>query len=251
MAEDSEKQAKKEFGEPVNYERRAAAFYDILGWRSKIEWAGEDAARLGLLKDILTLFGRKLKRRPRKHTRMTSFSDNVVVSTTAERFTGLLLMLCGAQLTAAAVGMFIRGGVTIGELVHEDRVVFGPALNRAYYLESSLANNPLLLLDPLIEWKPLYGPSIIAREGEHSVLNPFTFEFVDWLIATIGVVDEELLGRTAEECLLKIKGKLDEEIRVAPGEKELNKLKWLQDRVALQLNSRQGGGLAAAAAKNP
>jgi hypothetical protein len=242
MAGQSPKRSKKEFGEPVNYERRAVAFYDILGWRSKIEWAGEDAARLGLLKDILTLFARKLKPRPRKRTRMTSFSDNVVVSSSAQRFTGLLLMLCGAQLTAAAVGMFIRGGVTIGELVHEDRVVFGPALNRAYYLESSLANNPVLLLDPLLSWEPLYGPTIIARESENSILDPFTFDFVDWMITTIGVFDEELLGRTAEECFLKIKGKLDEEVSVAPGEKELGKLTWLRDRVALQLNSRQGSG---------
>jgi hypothetical protein len=44
--------------------------------------------------------------------------------------------------------LLIRGGITIGNLVHiENGPLFGPAMNRAYHLESKIAKTPRILID--------------------------------------------------------------------------------------------------------
>ena len=55
------------------------------------------------------------------------------------------------QLIAASQGVWVRGGVTVGNILHDDDVVFGPALNRAYELESKVAKFPRIVLDVEID----------------------------------------------------------------------------------------------------
>jgi hypothetical protein len=125
---------KEDFDKSVEYERRIVAFYDILGWKNKIEWAGQDAQRLKLLRGTVLSFASYSEIQQGSDIRMTTFSDNVVVSGPVEErlVPGFLLRLCYMQFAAALYGMFVRGGITIGDIVHDDTVVFGPALNRAY-----------------------------------------------------------------------------------------------------------------------
>jgi hypothetical protein len=45
--------------------------------------------------------------------------------------------------------LIIRGGITRGNLVHiENGPLFGPAMNRAYFLESKCAKHPRVIIDP-------------------------------------------------------------------------------------------------------
>jgi hypothetical protein len=46
-------------------------------------------------------------------------------------------------------GIFVRGGITIGDIYTDEGVIFGPALVRAYELESQLARWPILSIDPV------------------------------------------------------------------------------------------------------
>lgn len=80
------------------------------------------------------------------------FSDCVVISADAEN-------QMSSQMLFDTIGKFalrlwgennlvLRGGVTIGNLHHtENGPVFGPAMNRAYQIESKEAVNPRLLID--------------------------------------------------------------------------------------------------------
>jgi hypothetical protein len=83
-------------------------------------------------------------------TRITTFSDNAVISEPVEgpNFHLLLFGLGYMQVIASWSGLLIRGAVTIGDIVHDDSIVFGPALNRAYELESQQAIYPRIILDP-------------------------------------------------------------------------------------------------------
>lgn len=51
-----------------------------------------------------------------------------------------------------AEGFIVRGGVTLGEVYYEEQrgLVFGPAVSRAYYLESKMAIYPRIVLDESI-----------------------------------------------------------------------------------------------------
>jgi hypothetical protein len=47
-------------------------------------------------------------------------------------------------------GVLTRGGVSFGSLLHHQNIIFGPALVRAYRLESQLALFPRVIVDPQV-----------------------------------------------------------------------------------------------------
>jgi len=46
--------------------------------------------------------------------------------------------------------IYIRGGITIGDISYESDTIFGPGFIRAYDLESKIANYPRIIVDPKI-----------------------------------------------------------------------------------------------------
>src|SRR5262249_7200358 len=133
----------------VSYERRVVIFYDVLGWQKHIKRAGKKREDIGLLRRV----GLKKVRAPQLKKDLeikgSTFSDNVGISQKPGSNTPMLLMqLAIWQLGAAINGFLLRGGVTVGDVIHEDEIVFGPGVNRAYYLESKIARYPRFVLDP-------------------------------------------------------------------------------------------------------
>src|SRR3954447_24142779 len=150
--------------EKAAYERRIVAFYDVLGWRSKIAGAGDDADKITQLKNVIRIYSMiPDKEKYPFDYRQTTFSDNVVISTVTSKDSvfNFLLRLGFTQLLSGCLGFFIRGGVTIGDIVHDEQVVFGPGLNRAYQLESEVAQKPRIVLDPQC-LEPLGGANALG-----------------------------------------------------------------------------------------
>lgn len=44
-------------------------------------------------------------------------------------------------------GLLIRGGLTVGELYHDENIVYGPAMIRAYEMENKMAIYPRIIVD--------------------------------------------------------------------------------------------------------
>ena len=75
---------------------------------------------------------------------VTQFSDSFVISAPANNPAACMLMLRALRLIEVrfffGLGMLMRGGVSIGKLVHRrGGALFGPAMNEAYAIESKLA----------------------------------------------------------------------------------------------------------------
>ena len=51
------------------------------------------------------------------------------------------------QIDMLQRGIFLRGGVTLGPLHHENDILYGPGLVRAYLLESKVAKHPRIIVD--------------------------------------------------------------------------------------------------------
>jgi hypothetical protein len=70
--------------------------------------------------------------------------------------------------------------------------VFGPGLNRAYYLENKIAMYPRIVLDPLCMEE--FGELGSLCETEHSVcfINPFRLAFCEHLRGAESSTPEEL-----------------------------------------------------------
>lgn len=80
------------------------------------------------------------------------FSDSLVISARADNVIASQMVLDLLTKLSAQLWMdhklLLRGGVSLGKLVHvENGPMFGPAMNRAYLLESKLAVSPRFLID--------------------------------------------------------------------------------------------------------
>lgn len=170
------------------YEERLLTFIDLCGFGAMIDETVSHTRRVGELYELMsdvtsqniiaTVYGgiptlgldgtRELKPAgdlpPEQHAAslkrsqnswpldVTHFSDSFVISTPASNVGSTRLHL---QLVRALVvgflrkGITVRGGMTAGRVIHEQGgALFGPAMNRAYRLESEQADWPRVLVDP-------------------------------------------------------------------------------------------------------
>jgi hypothetical protein len=232
----------------VTYERRVVAFYDVLGWRSHIKRAGQKPQDISLLRRLILKTARTTRIEKGLDLRVSTFSDNVVISQVPGPNTPQLLMqLAIWQLGAAINGFLLRGGVTIGDLIHKDEAVFGPGLNRAYYLESKIAMYPRIILDPL--YMEEFGELGSLCQTEHSVcfINPFRLTFCEHLRGATYQTPEELkkaglpqpkgvYAQLSNELILsQVAESLSTQMKEPMTYKNFGKVSWVYDRVAKQI----------------
>ena len=156
---------------PKPYSIRRAAFLDILGFREIVSRTESDPLLLSRLNAMLhSEPGRKRLLeytdyfpRPDGKTlldlgyRVSSFSDSILISAPRENeHVTFLLYLCYLSCAYFPDGFLFRGGALAHLLVHEDDLVFGPALQAAYKLEADRAKS--LGLEPIA----YVGPSASA-----------------------------------------------------------------------------------------
>jgi hypothetical protein len=166
-----------------SYEVRAVVFYDFLGWRSKIAEAGNDPEKIGQLRRMILRHTRSLGgivQHAWPGVRFSTFSDNIVVTCEAKReaVSRLIIMLAGFQLVSLVDRFLVRGGFTVGPIHHDSVSVFGPALNRAYELESEVANVPRIVVDDRV--RDIVGLDYFLINSNEDVcfIDPFTMRFM-------------------------------------------------------------------------
>jgi len=165
--------------EEIKYERRIVAFIDILGFKEIVKQSEHDITKIELLYSVLNFLkgwetsnnwdlkfveieedAQKkgvTKFDIRGKTNTTSFSDSIVVSVKVddninEMTSTLVANLAYIGAILIEKGILFRGGLTIGNIIHNDNgTVFGQALIDAYQLETKSAKYPRIVLsDKLI-----------------------------------------------------------------------------------------------------
>ncbi|WPN64511.1 hypothetical protein QMK47_05840 [Pseudomonas sp. P9_35] len=144
--------------EDVKFEKSYCAFLDVLGFKEYVlRNAGDHAAFQHVVRALRA--GREQFKDPeeRKFFKVKNFSDNVMVSV-KHRGDGLFLptlfeFICRYQKELVWHGMFVRGGVALGELYVGSDTIYGDALIEAYEIESQSAVYPVVMLsDKVIEF---------------------------------------------------------------------------------------------------
>jgi hypothetical protein len=132
------------------YEYRYVAFIDILGFARLVAQSERDEALA--IKLVTILKGIAISSRNPAvagiDRTMTAFSDSVVVSSLDSR--AVLAAAVGLQRALLQVGALSRGGIAYGPLHHEGPVVLGPAMVRAYRIESQEAHTPRMVIDSAV-----------------------------------------------------------------------------------------------------
>jgi hypothetical protein len=118
--------------------------------------------------------------------RVRTFSDNVVISTTPDKNVTPVFLdtIAALQAHATAKGFLMRGGIAVGGLIHDDEVVFGPALNRAYDLESRIAVYPRIVVDEDVA-NIGDASELLSVEDDVKFLDPFTTAYLENWIADL------------------------------------------------------------------
>lgn len=187
----------------INYENRIVAFVDILGFKEIIKQSEKSLKKLKLLYQTLEF----LKKRENSYkwnlqlieveedaqkkgvanfnieglTTCTCFSDSIVVSVKCNErnineITSTLianLSYIGAELMTA--GILLRGGITVGKLIHLDNgIIMGQGLIDAYQLETNSAKFPRIVIsNQLIEKLNYPIDTKKKRYPYHQYLNRF------------------------------------------------------------------------------
>ncbi|WP_054044283.1 hypothetical protein [Pseudomonas nunensis] len=136
----------------INYETRLTLFVDFLGFKEKIEETESDNKSLQELVYVMTEVATIAKEGDPKEFEVSQFSDCLVLSYGVKDFNlifDIVNKLSHVVVRAAELGYLIRGGLTFGDLLHTKQLVLGPAMSRAYHLESQVAKVPRVILDPV------------------------------------------------------------------------------------------------------
>ena len=142
----------------VSYEQAIVTFVDILGFRALVRDKSASAVAAAITRLQETVQAPAEGKRSGKTIgppHVHAFSDCVVrvrPVTGADDFGPTFVRevadLGTIQAALAHAGVFVRGGVSVGDIHSTARQVFGPALIRAYELESELAHVPRIIVDP-------------------------------------------------------------------------------------------------------
>ncbi len=79
---------------------------------------------------------------------ITHFSDSIVISFKINKIETLQFIINSILNTLVEIleyGIIVRGGVSMGKLIHEKDIAFGPAFIEAYHLESKDAKYPRII----------------------------------------------------------------------------------------------------------
>jgi len=156
------------FEEALRYKNKLVAFIDLLGWsravmetvhkgESSVKALGKALAQLqGFVRFNLSLRSMAPDGVWHGDPVITHFSDSVVFSANDDELGKIALLQVLQALSSNLIphGYLLRGGVVRGLIFHSGEMVFGPALNEAYRLESKVASSPRVILsdDLSSEW---------------------------------------------------------------------------------------------------
>jgi hypothetical protein len=177
------------------YDKRLLLYLDILGWSEHIRVGGGQA-----LLEVLSRvhadtevhnerFREELRTREKSGivvanpiflgVQCGAFSDHFSLSM-PENFGGRILT-AGTKLIVDLLhmGFLTRGAIVHGDLYHRDNMIFGPALNRAYEIESKEAFYPRIIVpQDVLEFLDEEEDGLIIADGSgRRVLNPFWLGF--------------------------------------------------------------------------
>lgn len=191
------------------YERRLIVFIDFLGFKEVVAATEQDPAGLRRLLAAMDAIAEIGDSPAVESQQLTQFSDSIVVSYRVTETSGVFWLLNAMALTVvdlASRGFLLRGAVTTGDLYHTDAHVVGPAMVRAYEMESREAKYPRVIIDPALvaiarrrrgnDHRPDEEERYVRtfmREDEDGRLY---FDYVSWDTVVEGVgADDDDYGR--------------------------------------------------------
>ena len=178
----------------AGYRQAFVTFIDVLGFRQVV--SDKKAEEINIILDKMGFFSTQPQRRRLPYSQtmhlpmVLQFSDSIIrIQPVDEDNQNISIMdfyheeiatLLLAQGNLVCNGVLVRGGLTYGKVcVHKDRV-FGPAFNKAYLIESSLALYPRIVIDECLCSSDNNNP-VIKNIGYHdwTTLSSHIYDYLE------------------------------------------------------------------------
>lgn len=219
----------------AQYENRIVIFIDILGFKQVVEDSVKDEDNsITKIKNALTyikrVMGSKVNNFESLH--VTQFSDSVFISFLCEDVGCSLTMLeriCYLQRDLLKRGFLCRGGISYGKAVHTESYLFGPAVNKAYRIESDMAIFPRVVVD-VDAFEPLHAfPDDVFQDYENVYSKTIDRKLPK---DTDGqyYVDYLRIKENDEGFTMALKKCITEGLKQFHGCEIVNKYEWLKDK---------------------
>ena len=160
----------------IKYKEKIVCFIDILGFSDLVK--GKTFVEIyGILSSIRQAIEDEfnIKYPNIDDLEITQFSDSIVLSFSPNQLALLQLdffkRLCVKMIDK---GIVFRGGITYGDVFHDKEHIFGPAMIKAHYLESKIAESPRIILDSEV----LNAKLKFGNHGQFETLNDYPGNFI-------------------------------------------------------------------------
>lgn len=154
--------------EQFSYERRVVCFIDILGFSNIIKSTTNATNGNGELLKVCNALNRindfrqiieKINNKKNiERIQTTQFSDSIVISFPWQEednsiIVAFTIIKYMQVILIKEYNILLRGGIVIGDVIHNDKLLVGPAMIDAYMLESKCAFSPRIIIDPKVAFK--------------------------------------------------------------------------------------------------
>lgn len=228
------------------YEERYCAFVDILGFKGLVGSVERGTLSFADLRDLLRSVHSAGESRgfvPQigfhaADLRYQSISDAICLSS-ATRATGLLHLFWSMQhlsLMLLHKGYFARGAVVKGHIYHDDKMVFGDALIRAYTLEQTVVRFPRIMLtrEVSLDVDAYAAQEGIGKEFENTVGRASDGPHYFHVLRALMILHDEHIDEAARRDILNgfnetaelIQARFDES---ADNPAHFEKVRWFAD----------------------
>ena len=227
----------------ANYNLRYVAFLDLLGFKDMVNQSLINQTIFNNINRAMNYIGGIQHDNYNGRMRMvdvgkqvTVFSDSIVISYDASMPGGGfhvlmdLVYICNDLL---GIGIPVRGGVTVGPLIHDELKCFGPAMVEAYLLESQKAIFPRIIINQNVLKHDLCRPggaNTIEYEAEYlsAIIKVDSYDgliFLDYMKQCNEFDEPEVYNA----YMLKTKAFISRSLNIYAGNtKVVSKYEWLK-----------------------
>lgn len=147
----------------AKYEKRIVCFIDILGFANIIKRTTKPTSSINFdLQNIVNALEfvhrhfAELNLDYGGMIQLSQFSDSIVISFTMKNKRESIAIFKNIKYVQVELlsqfKILMRGGIVIGEIIHKNDLLLGPAMIDAYILESKCAMSPRIVIDPKVSY---------------------------------------------------------------------------------------------------
>lgn len=191
------------------YQEKLVTFIDLLGFKELNADIEQKAIIHNVLKTnealVQIIETINIEQKQNENCSIKIFSDSIFFSYPKEMFTALLKDILTIYYQVAKQGYFFRGGITFGKVFDTGLSLYGPAVIKAYELESKKAFYPRIVLEKDLLKKldltesqktDISSNRLILKDFDNQLFLNYLYKTDLNIVAELATVQEQIISLT-------------------------------------------------------